>query len=115
MNATPEKIKALFLEAVEKHAPEQWDAFLQQACGDDGALHARVKVLLDAHLGEDSLLDLPRAENTPTLDQPVVHRPETQIGPYKLLQQIGEGGMGTVFMAQQQEPVRRIVALKIIK
>src|SRR5262249_33219990 len=54
--------------------------------------------------------------NAPTLDQPAVAgRPDVQIGAYKLLQQIGEGGMGTVYLAEQQEPVRRVVALKIIK
>jgi tetratricopeptide (TPR) repeat protein/serine/threonine protein kinase len=115
MSTSADRIKAIFLEAVEKHAPDQWDAFLRKACGGDAELLARVKLLLDAHLGEDSLLDLPRAENTPTVDQPVSERPSAQIGPYKLLQQIGEGGMGTVYLAEQQEPVRRTVALKIIK
>jgi serine/threonine protein kinase len=116
MNATPERIKALFLEAVEKYPPEQWDAFLQQACGPDAELLARVQMLLHAHLGEDSLLDeLAPGANSPTIDQPVGERPDAQIGPYKLLQQIGEGGMGTVYLAEQYEPVRRMVALKIIK
>ena len=50
-----------------------------------------------------------------TLDQPITEKPGTQIGPYKLLQQIGEGGMGVVYMAEQKEPVKRRVALKIIK
>jgi serine/threonine protein kinase/WD40 repeat protein len=117
MNAVPDKIKSLFLEAVEKYPPDQWDAFLQKACGPDAELLARVKVLLNGHLGEDSLLDEPAAgANAPTLDQPAIAgRPDMQIGPYKLLQQIGEGGMGTVYLAEQQEPVRRVVALKIIK
>src|SRR4029079_15218675 len=50
-----------------------------------------------------------------TLDQPLTERPGTLIGPYKLMEQIGEGGMGLGFVAEQQEPVRRKVALKIIK
>src|SRR5438045_2901774 len=116
MHATPDRIKAVFLEAVEKYPPEQWEAFLVQACGSDAELLARVQILLHAHLGHDSLLEeLPPQANSPTIDQPVAEPPEMQIGPYKLLQQIGEGGMGTVYMAEQQEPVRRVVALKIIK
>src|SRR5690242_2172181 len=117
MPSTPDRIKAIFLEAVENCAPDQWEAYLEKACGGDAELQNRVKILLQAHLGEDSLLDEPASgANSPTIDIPTVaERPETQIGPYKLLQQIGEGGMGTVFMAEQQEPVRRVVALKIIK
>ena len=77
---------------------------------------SRVNILLHAHLGEDSLLDASApGVNAPTIDEPVAERPDLRIGPYKLLQQIGEGGMGTVFMAEQQEPVRRVVALKIVK
>ena len=53
--------------------------------------------------------------DAPTIDQPITEKPGTQIGPYKLLQQIGEGGMGVVYMAEQNEPVKRRVALKIIK
>jgi len=52
---------------------------------------------------------------SPTIDQPITEKPGIQIGPYKLLQQIGEGGMGTVFMAEQTQPVQRKVALKVIK
>src|SRR5207247_4232073 len=50
-----------------------------------------------------------------TLDEPIAERPGTVIGPYKLMEQIGEGGMGLVFVAEQQHPVRRKVALKVIK
>ena len=60
------------------------------------------------------ILDAPDA-GSPTLDQPITEKPGTQIGPYKLLQQLGEGGMGVVYMAEQKEPVKRRVALKIIK
>src|SRR6516165_9736419 len=116
MNATPDRIKAVFLEAVENCAPNEWGAYLEGACGDDADLRRRVKILLHAHLGQDSLLDAPApGANAPTIDQPAAERLDAQIGPYKLLQQIGEGGMGTVYLAEQQEPVRRTVALKIIK
>src|SRR5206468_11793020 len=57
----------------------------------------------------------PRSTLVATVDEPVTERPGTVIGPYKLLQEIGEGGMGTVWMAEQMQPVQRKVALKIIK
>ncbi len=80
-------------------------------------LRRRVELLLKAHQGEDSLLDRGYEDraSSPTIDQPITEKPGTQIGPYKLLQQIGEGGMGVVYMAEQKEPVKRRVALKIIK
>jgi WD40 repeat protein/serine/threonine protein kinase len=119
MNADPNLAKAVFLEALEKHDPEQWPAFLERACRGQPELRRRVEVLLVAHrevgtapqqagpegLGPAATVDEPRSTEVPG----------TRIGPYKLLEQIGEGGMGTVWMAEQQEPVRRLVALKVIK
>jgi serine/threonine protein kinase/tetratricopeptide (TPR) repeat protein/Flp pilus assembly protein TadD len=118
MSIDPEKAKAIFLEAVENHAPEQWAEFLDAACHDAPDLRRRVEELLDAHQGEDSLLDRGvgnRDSLLPTFAQPITEGPGTVIGRYKLLEQIGEGGFGVVFMAQQEHPVRRRVALKIIK
>src|SRR4029077_19948147 len=78
----------------------------------DAALRRRVEELLKAHDQPDSFLDAPAA----TLDvPPITEGPGTLIGPYKLLEQIGEGGFGIVFMAEQQQPVRRKVALKVLK
>jgi len=68
-----------------------------------------------AHRQEDSLLEEPASGSPPNLSGPTAEKPGTVIGPYKLLQQIGEGGMGVVYMAEQTEPVERRVALKIIK
>ena len=77
---------------------------------------AAVEQLLAAHERVESfILDTPPAGVDATLDHPITERPGTVIGPYKLLQQIGEGGMGVVFMAEQTEPIQRTVALKIIK
>src|SRR5215475_6989695 len=118
MNPELNQIKALFLEAVEKHAPDQWPAFLDRACAGHPELRRGVEALLQAH-GE-----VGTAEHSAPVDeqQPAAQSgdgtwesPGALIGPYKLLEPIGEGGMGTVWMAQQQEPVKRLVAVKLIK
>lgn len=95
-------------------------AYLDQAC-DENAVREKVESLLRAHDESESFLESPAPEfagdssGPPTLDQPPLEKPGTVIGPYKLLQQIGEGGFGIVFMAEQTEPVRRKVAVKVIK
>jgi eukaryotic-like serine/threonine-protein kinase len=113
MNASPNRAREIFVAAV-KLAPEQWDAYLQEACGDDEALRDRVRNLLNAHKEAGSFLE-PATGLAVTTDEPISERPGTVIGPYKLLEQIGEGGFGVVYMAEQTEPVRRKVALKILK
>ena len=116
MSIPSELAKAIFLEATEKHAPEEWPAFLDQRCGGDAGLRSAVERLLRARaeLGsfyEDAPVDA-RPPLGPTLDEPITEGPGTMIGPYKLLEQIGEGGFGVVFMAEQTQPVRRKVALE---
>lgn len=111
MSDSSNKAKSIFLEAIEKHTPEQWPMFLDKACGDDGALRDRVAHLLRARSALGSFHESAEA----TVDQPMRDGPGTIIGRYKLLQQIGEGGMGTVYMAEQTQSVQRKVALKIIK
>jgi serine/threonine-protein kinase len=110
------RMQELFLAAVEQHAPSQWDAYLDQACGGDEELRSQVARLLDAHRQGGSLpgravLGLDRTGAYQSLSE----SPGTVIGPYKLMEQIGEGGMGLVFVAEQQHPVRRQVALKVLK
>src|SRR5262245_22152537 len=95
-------------------------AYLDQVCGND-ALRGQIEALLRAHDDSESFLESPAsdvaggASSSPTIDEPPIEKPGTAIGPYKRLQQIGEGGCGVVFMAEQTEPVRRKVALKVIK
>jgi hypothetical protein len=96
MSVDPNRIKVVFLKAVEECEPGKWSDFLDVTCEGDSDLRRRVEVLLEAHLGEDSLFDDQAGAASPTLDQPITEKPGTQIGPYKLLQQIGEGGMGVV-------------------
>jgi serine/threonine protein kinase len=91
------------------------DAYLQQVCGDDALLGQRVRALLQAYEAGTSFLEPPIQGLAATRPPQVSERPGMQIGPYKLLQQLGEGGMGTVYMAEQSHPVQRKVALKVIK
>ena len=114
MNGSADKkdAKDIFNAAIEYYLPHQWEGYIHDACGDDEALRQRVRELLAAHQQTDSFFD---RQGEKAGDSPVHERPGTQIGPYKLLQEIGEGGFGVVYMAEQQEPVRRKVALKIIK
>jgi serine/threonine protein kinase/tetratricopeptide (TPR) repeat protein len=121
MNADPDPAKAVFLEAVERHAADQWPAFLDRACAGQPDLRGRVEVLLAAHrqVGTITPSDFadsanPALESTADLPSKT-ERPGTIIGPYKLIEPIGEGGMGTVWMAQQTQPVKRAVAVKMIK
>jgi WD40 repeat protein/serine/threonine protein kinase len=108
--------EALFAAALEKPTPAERAAYLDGACGGDHALRARIEALLAAHAASGGVLDAPPESLTSTGGyRPIPESPGTVIGRYKLLQQIGEGGMGVVYMAEQQEPVRRKVALKIIK
>ena len=91
-------------------------ALLQRECADDDALRAEVESLLAAHEGAGKFLDGPPTVIVNQIPQTVpAEKSGTRIGRYKLLEQIGEGGFGTVWMAEQEEPVRRRVALKIIK
>src|SRR6185295_7302118 len=92
------------------------DDYLARACGADHAAIQRLGELLRIHDQEQSFLESPPSGFAATVDtRPIAERPGIVIGPYKLLQQIGEGGMGVVFMAEQTEPIQRTVALKIIK
>src|SRR5688572_12474426 len=114
MSPNPTSDRLIFLAAIDIASPSERAAYVEQACGDDSQLLADVQALLAAHGQSGDLLDA-SDQLSPTFDRPVAERPGTQIGPYKLLQQIGEGGMGGVYMAEQLEPVKRRVALKIIK
>jgi WD40 repeat protein/serine/threonine protein kinase len=108
--------KAIFNVAREIGSPDARAEYLRQSCGADSTLRERVQVLLRAYEEQASFLESPPPVGVAgTIDQPASESPGTVVGPYKLIEQIGEGGMGTVWMAQQTEPVKRLVALKLIK
>jgi eukaryotic-like serine/threonine-protein kinase len=109
------RIEAVFLRALEIPSPQERAAYLQEACAGDDELRRRVERMLAAQPQLGSFLDQNAADIVLTTHQSATERPGSQIGPYKLLQQIGEGGMGVVFMAEQSHPVQREVALKVIR
>jgi serine/threonine protein kinase/tetratricopeptide (TPR) repeat protein len=129
----PQNLKVVFNEALERPAGPERSAYLDGACRDDTTLRAQVNDLLRDHEQVGRFLETSAADRQPeaaadTPYQPaglgaenrppprtLSERPGTHIGPYKLLQKIGEGGMGVVYMAEQEKPVRRTIALKIIK
>ena len=118
-SASPEQV--LFAEALRRATPEARAAYLDGACGRDTALRRRVEVLLRAAENAGDFLEEPPtglsgdADATHLVTELISEKPGDRIGRYKLLEKIGEGGCGTVYMAEQEEPVRRRVALKVIK
>ena len=114
---SPQKREAaLFALALTKTAGERV-AFLERECGDDKALRQRLDALLAAHDQPDDLPPIPAPANKATIRLKLEpsEKAGDQIGRYKLLQQIGEGGCGVVYMAEQEQPVKRRIALKVIK
>lgn len=98
--------------ALDIHGLQERSAYLDEACGGDPTLRDEVESLITAHLADESFMS--------SLSDPLWHEARREgegdmIGRYKLLQQIGEGGFGTVFLAEQSQPVKRQVALKVIK
>jgi serine/threonine protein kinase/tetratricopeptide (TPR) repeat protein len=118
MNATPIDEESIFQVSRKIDAPEVRQAYLDQVCGADRGLRERLEALLRVHDQERSFLGAPPADLSITADAdvpPLIEGPRTNIGPYKLLEPIGEGGMGSVYLAEQAHPIRRRVALKVIK
>src|SRR5258706_15332268 len=116
VNGAPDADIAVFTQALGL-PPEERDRYLDEACKGDVEFRRRVEALLLAYEHAGDFLGRPAAERPPKAAQvvPAGEKPGDRIGHYKLLQQIGEGGCGVVYMAEQEAPVRRRVALKIIK
>ena len=117
MKPADERERELFEAALERCEGPQREAFLEEVCSGNEALRARLANLLEAHQTTDPFLEPPPAlrDEVRPHNIPLTEKPGDKIEHYKLLQQIGEGGCGVVYMAEQEEPIRRRVALKIIK
>ena len=114
----PSNEEALFALALSKPAAER-AAWLDRECGGDSALRQRLDALLAAHEQPDTLLATKAEAARPTIKLDLADAPDEAVGQtlgrYKLLERVGEGGCGVVYVAEQTEPVRRRVALKVIK
>src|SRR5215472_12606624 len=112
---TKRSAKEIFLEAIEKATPQERAAYLDGACGKDTVLRQLVVDLLAKHFQPDSFMKEPAVQTSKTVVLPLSESLGAVIDRYKLLEKLGEGGFGAVYVAEQKEPVRRRVALKIIK
>ena len=132
MDKQPVGVKAVFDRALELVAAEERAAYLDEACAGAPELRRKVDALLEAYEAAGSFLERPVMDPGTTADlgdsgcvstpspphagaTGLTEGPGTRVGPYTLLHQIGAGGMGTVWVAEQTEPMRRLVALKVIK
>ncbi|HMF17192.1 MAG TPA: serine/threonine-protein kinase [Gemmataceae bacterium] len=112
-------LESIFAAAVEISSEAERQRFVEQACAGDTELKLRVEEMVENHFRAGNFLEPPTAGDPDVRGlgelRSLAERPGSVIGNYKLLEQIGEGGFGIVFMAEQQEPIRRKVALKVLK
>jgi tetratricopeptide (TPR) repeat protein len=107
-------VESILAAAVEMSSEAERRQFVERACAGDAELRRRVEQLVEDHFRAGSFLEAP-AHTLATADETFGERPGAAVGPYKLLEQLGEGGFGVVFLAEQQAPLRRKVALKVLK
>jgi len=106
--------EVIFTKARNIESSEARSRYLDDVCGGNEALRDRLQALLRVYEHDRTFLN-PVLDRVTSSDASVLESPGSLIGPYKLVEQIGEGGFGVVFMAEQQQPVRRMVALKVLK
>jgi serine/threonine protein kinase/tetratricopeptide (TPR) repeat protein len=105
----------IFIAVLQKEAQAERQAYLEEACAGDAELRRGVEALLKAHDRAGSFLESPALARFSATGEPVCEGPGTVLGPYQLREPLGEGGFGIVFLAEQQQPLRRQVALKVLK
>ncbi len=107
--------REIFVAAIQEEDPLRRESWLDEVCGANAALRQRIDRLLSVYSGAGAFLQSPATALPPPVAPPASIPVGSLIGPYKLLQRIGDGGMGAVYMAEQTHPVQRKVALKLIK
>jgi serine/threonine protein kinase/Flp pilus assembly protein TadD len=112
---TQPNLDTVFSQAIELTSPSDRVTYIARACGDNTSLRAKVDRLVSAYFRAGTFLDDPAPDLDLTAPPTPAEGPGTFVGPYRLMELIGEGGMGVVFVAEQHHPVRRKVALKLIK
>jgi serine/threonine protein kinase/Flp pilus assembly protein TadD len=112
---TQPTLDTVFSQAIELTSPSDRVTYIARACGDNTSLRAKVDRLVSAYFRAGTFLDDPAPDLDLTAAPVPAEGPGTVVGPYRLMELIGEGGMGVVFVAEQHHPVRRKVALKLIK
>jgi serine/threonine protein kinase/tetratricopeptide (TPR) repeat protein len=115
MDKSSNQAKAIFLAAIESRRPEQWSTFLEQSCAGDTSLRTEVDRLLRARAAIGSFHEASGFARSDIADGPTSDHSGAVVGPYTILEQLGEGGFGIVYKAEQQEPIRRNVAVKVLK
>jgi serine/threonine protein kinase/tetratricopeptide (TPR) repeat protein len=115
MQPSPASIESILADAVEIESESERREFLERICGGDAILRSKAEQLIANHFLAGSFLQQPTRLRETAAFSYEIGIPEEQVGPYKLLEQIGEGGMGVVYVAEQSTPVKRRVAIKVIK
>src|SRR5262245_24951409 len=116
MSEPKPRTESLFWSALAIPSPEERARYLDQACAGAPQLRGQIEELLAAYPKVEGFLESAAHRGPAVTVKEAIHEgPGTVIGPYKLLEQIGEGGFGVVFLAEQTRPVRRKVALKVLK
>lgn len=113
METDHDRIESILMTALEMDSKVEQQEYVRRACGSDTRLHSRINELIENHRRAGNFLEV--QDQDASAAKPIQEQVGGRVGPYLLIEQIGVGGFGLVFRAEQQTPIRRVVALKVIK